>query len=505
MMAEDYASTLKKIINFTQTKFLILAKIVGYDISYISKWCNGTKLPATKHIEQINDELARYFAETIQQDNKKKAFCKAFSIPPETDELSFEINQRLCAAYRASLKKNPAGKNKSYHSAIKVITGHHDVSIFIAELLQKELQEINGESDLLIFGEFCALADINFWKYFDSCKTSATRLTIRAGLDKDKLSSQPKYMKHLYRVLNRLLDYDFLFYDCKALEHTNLIILKDRFVLQYAMRADGIIDMCTYISDELLVQDIYNKFLLNFVTQNMLLTPAKSLGMDEIGFRNTFYSANHFFFFLTNGFEFLLPRTAFDNIIKIAGSEAYPQDMSYHVRRLRVTWEELLEKVDIDFMIPTTSIMRYIETGYIYITDIEYRLTPAERKAHITSILETMKKNPLITMGALQTSAETSEYQGANLSFYSNLSSGFFKKNRQYIHNDASSFYVVSDKQLLNIVQDSFKRLKELDVYHRYTVDEITEKYEIYKSLIERTLNLQEDEWDASTTKAIAK
>jgi len=490
MMSEDYAVTLKKFIEFTQTKFLILAKVVGYDISYVSKWCNGTKLPATKHIEKINEEMANFFTETIVQNHREKPFFKTFSVPADTTDISFEINKRLCTAYRVSLKKNSNGSSKTNHSSIKVITGHHDVATFIRSLFRKELQELRGDGDLLIFGEFCALSDIQFWKHFQSIRPGCSRLTVRVGLDRKKFSSNPDYVRPMYRLLNHSLDYDFMFYDNKVLDHTNLIVLKDHFVLQYSLRADGIIDMCTYIPDENMVQDIYNRFLLSFVSQNLLMTPAKSLGMDELGFRNAFYSANHFFFFLTNGFEFLLPKEAFDNMIKTAASGAYPPDMAYHVRRLRVTWEELLEKVDIEFMIPTTSIMRYIETGYIYFTDIEYQLTPSERKLHVNSIMETMKKNPLITMGIIQSSAETSDYHGSNLSFYSNLSSAFFKKNKQYIHNDASSFYVITDPEMLAAIHKVFREITKLPIYHKYTVEEINQKYEMYKTLIERTLDL---------------
>ena len=43
-----YGTLLKKLIRFTNIKLTNLAEIVGYDTSYISKWCNKGKLPAAK-------------------------------------------------------------------------------------------------------------------------------------------------------------------------------------------------------------------------------------------------------------------------------------------------------------------------------------------------------------------------------------------------------------------------------------------------------------------------
>ena len=58
MVSEEYAVILKKLITITETKNLVLANITGYDVSYISKWVNGVKLPATKYYHQRADRRA---------------------------------------------------------------------------------------------------------------------------------------------------------------------------------------------------------------------------------------------------------------------------------------------------------------------------------------------------------------------------------------------------------------------------------------------------------------
>ena len=106
MISDGYASTLKRLITFTQAKFISLADVVGYDVSYVNKWSNGTKLPSSRYVERINEEMGQYFAELITKQKKEAKFFKTFPISENTDDLGFEIGQYLCAAYRTTLNQN---------------------------------------------------------------------------------------------------------------------------------------------------------------------------------------------------------------------------------------------------------------------------------------------------------------------------------------------------------------------------------------------------------------
>lgn len=112
MISDGYASTLKRLITFTQAKFISLADVVGYDVSYVNKWSNGTKLPSSRYVERINEEMGQYFAELIAKQKKEAKFFKAFPISENTEDLGFEIGQYLCAAYRTTLNQNRSPKGK---------------------------------------------------------------------------------------------------------------------------------------------------------------------------------------------------------------------------------------------------------------------------------------------------------------------------------------------------------------------------------------------------------
>lgn len=486
MIDDGYASTLKKLITFTQAKFISLAEVVGYDVSYVNKWSNGTKLPSSRYVERINEEMGRYFSELIEKQKKTEKFYKTFPIDENNDDLGFEISQYLCAAYRATLNQSHASKIKNTTApSMQVITGHHNTTAFLSDILQKGIQNLETDGELLVLGEFCRLYDAGFWKYFENIQLKDITLTIRVGLDMDRLEQAPKYVHILYTTLNKYLDFDFVFYDSHNIEDANLIILKDTFAVQYALSNTGRFLLCTYIFDEATVGDIYEHFSFTGTEKKSLVSTVSALGMYDLGYRTSFYATNSFFFFLTNGFEFLLPHEVFDSIVQ----KNSPED-AFAVQRLCVTWEEIVDVSKIDFIMPTTSLMRYIETGYIYITDVEYTLNAQERRSHIQSVLSALQKNKHISISILPTMGDS--YRGENISFYSNYKQGFLKKNKSYIHNNASTFYVITNKRLHTILLHFFQSLKQQPSCQQYTIEKINQAYEKYKPLIERTLSLHE-------------
>lgn len=81
MIVETYPIALKKFMKFTKTKSVTLAERIGYDVSYISKWINGAKLPSSRAIERVNEDAAALFAETIEKLDRREDCCRYFLFP----------------------------------------------------------------------------------------------------------------------------------------------------------------------------------------------------------------------------------------------------------------------------------------------------------------------------------------------------------------------------------------------------------------------------------------
>lgn len=487
MLPETYGNSLKKLITFTQAKFISLASIVGYDVSYVNKWSNGSKLPSSRYIIRINEELGKYFADTIKESGREDEFYQSFGITPNDADLHVSITNYLCTSYRRTIGRSRVNKEKEREnqSTLQVILGHHDTTVFLPDILQKGLESLTEDGELLVFGEFITLYNAGFWDYFSHI-TLHKKLTIRVGIDLDLLEASRENIRHLYSIINQNLSIDFVLYDSKDMAKSNLILLKGMFAIQYSLSAHRkAFNMCTYIYDEATVMNIYETFYFVNDKISPLMFPVTTLGLEQLGYRTSFYATNKYFFFLAIGMEFILPHDVFDSM-----TANLPPEQAFPIKRLCVTWEEIINQSDITFIVPMPSLMRYAESGYIYLTDYEYNLSVDERKAHIGTFIQGMEHNPRITLGIFSPTATDSDYLINDISFYSNYKTGFLKKNKRKIRNNADNFYILSDKRLHDIVLQGFQHLKESSSYKEYTPEALKKIYETYKPLIERTIDL---------------
>ena len=87
----NYGELLKRLIKFTDMKMSAAADIAGYDISYISKWCNKDKLPAARVAGSVNRALAKAFSDEIISQGELDNFCLEFSVSVKAEQLETYI------------------------------------------------------------------------------------------------------------------------------------------------------------------------------------------------------------------------------------------------------------------------------------------------------------------------------------------------------------------------------------------------------------------------------
>ena len=330
MIVETYPIALKKFMKFTKMKSVTLAEYIGYDVSYISKWINGAKLPSSRAIERVNEDAAALFAETIEKLDRRQDCCRYFSFPADTPDLVFAISDYLSRAYRTSLQSGRTEKAKKSWP-VRIVTSHQKVAHFLKDLFRKKLPTLTGKEELVIYGEFFDFYDDGFWSYLD---------------------------------------------------------------------------------------------------------------------------------------------------------------VPSHYKLLRITWEEIIAKARVSVIVPTPSFMRYLETGHIDLTDVQYTLTPAERIDHLKTIARTLNKSQGITLSTMHLSPAFLAYKEANLSFYSNYRMSFFKKNTLAMNSQADPFYIIVDKDLDAMVLDFFDNMTKSAYCHPCSSLELEGKIKVYQHMLEKITSL---------------
>lgn len=105
-----FGQILRKYLRISKVKMKDIAKELGYDPSYISKWINGINLPNKKNISDIVQTCASYLSKRIFELKKQKLINREFpdeEIPEIStpDELREFIYRHLIASYYKSAKE----------------------------------------------------------------------------------------------------------------------------------------------------------------------------------------------------------------------------------------------------------------------------------------------------------------------------------------------------------------------------------------------------------------
>lgn len=476
----SYAATLKALLHFTETPSTQLAKYVEYDISYISKWTNGVKLPSSRSIDEINTKMGRYFAKLIIEHHRESEFCSRFALR-NSDDLASEISQHLNAAYRNSIQKSTPLIESMPHTVL--MTSGQNMGQLLCNLLNQKDISISEPQELIFYNDFCMLCDVDFWSGLQDISLDMP-LNVYIGLNLHRIAETPNYLGQLYTILNKYISWDATIFPIESTQSNNFILYKNKFILQYTFLPNKDI-LCTCIENAAILQSVYEKCAIEKLKQASLLHSVKTFWQFDPGYRMSFYSTKTFFFFLTNGMEYLLPQEVFDNLQK-----QLPTEEKFIIEQLRTTWNEIVNTSQLHIVLPFSSLMEYLETGYIDLTEFQYRLSASERYAHIQYVLKQLERNTSISIGILTSSPNTIHSEKGNLSFYSNYKTSFFKKNSRVIPVGQNTFYMIDDSHLNQLFLNFFQQLTQTPQYHEYNRDELTQKYELYKPFIDKILNL---------------
>lgn len=477
MGEESYSSALKKIIKFSDARSAELAQATGYDISYISKWKSGCKLPSSRSVQNINTALGHLFASILDTSDKLKAFKDIFPLPVQADSTAAAITEYLNQSYRNSLRLKPGASGVSVPEA-NIAVGHLEVTTALRKILNHYLQTPSSSKEILIYGEFYDLHEAGFWNLFDDLPTTKA-LKIHVELDLNKAENDLSRIMAIYNTLNRHLSVDFHFYEIAKNANTHFILFGDFCTVQYDLNESSNFVIASIVRIDDNIQNISSKLSLLFPRSHELMSTASNPWNVDMGYRSSFYASSKFFFFLTNGIEYLLPHSVFTSI----SEQSSPVNKTY-IEQLQIIWEEFLCKAELDVMIPLPSLIRYLENGQIDLTNVQYSLTNEERRHHIESMRIYAKNNPRISLGVLTTSDKAAGFKTANLSFYSNYDSAFFKKNAFLIDTDTSPFYIIKSERLRHCFFELFQSLKNSSAYHPYS-DDI---YGLHKPVIEKII-----------------
>lgn len=102
-----FSQELRRLMRAADLKNATVAAVLGYDISYVSKWISGGKLPSTKNISELIDTLVIYVLKSAD-DYQYQHLCTVYHVD-DAENLEEEISTILFEAYKNDSREKKAG------------------------------------------------------------------------------------------------------------------------------------------------------------------------------------------------------------------------------------------------------------------------------------------------------------------------------------------------------------------------------------------------------------
>ena len=470
-----YRQVFKILLDMTNTKLSSVAYALDYDISYISKWNSGKKLPSSKNIYTINRKLAPLFAKALIEEEKTKDFLLSFEIK-NSEILKKDQEKGLEILIYKLLNESYAYSNTDIKEEIPSATNF----VFKTSSVESDLKEI---LDKLILEN----KDLDIWATFDITSPYAEILIQSIK----KIAKEVEVNLHLLCKKDDIEKIDILkiitdnssinieLYE-RSYTHCDFILIKDEMYIIIAERED----YSTLTSGrELDTLFEISSFMDNFFDGlNKIIVTSSPQEMAETDYRKYFYSDNEFLFLSNYGFEFLLPNYIIDRI-----EDSIDQDNKINkeeISGIKLLWQELFVDAKINFLTTRTSLLNYLETGNVLYCSTKAKLSPKEIEDHIKNIIDIMENNDNINFYIINDNRYLKSMGLDKFNFFINENNMFFKKiGRDKLHTNAS---IVTDIKIHNKIQSVLKDIMNSPYSKKYDVKELEKLFDKYSQVFKK-------------------
>lgn len=487
---QNYGSVLKRLIKFTNVKLSIVADAAGYDVSYISKWCNQSKLPAARVASPINKSLSKIFADEIISQGELENFCSEFNVAVSEEQLQVYLYTLLKDSFKSTQAYYDKKSSRNGDYQTKILLNPAEIANYMDTEFKELITSSDSPVDILCTLDVCSLPRSQSNISDTSEDSPNIDIRVKIGLDPSRLNNDTYLF--LYYFISKYNFVSFDFYDNVNFKDRNIIVVKNKVALMCSLDQHGKIAMLSVINDPEKVEVIYNRINALFKIHHLLIMSTTSEELVSSGYRSNFYAFSDYQIFLARGFEYLLPPDIIDNIVDAAYKEGYDASTEKMLRTLMATWEELFNKETLDFFITKTDLIKYIEDGEFYFTDIVYRMSIEERKKHIEHVLELCKKNDKINFYVIDDEDIPYSHRYIKFSIYNNNSKLFLKNTVRFYSKYGPQFYSILSESLISGIANCINAAKELPVCRHYPASSLESFMNQYGAMVYRMLSLSE-------------
>lgn len=490
-----FGELLEKLLYLSNQKKSSLAKAVGYDVSYISKWINGKNLPTQKSISNVCKTTSEFIVNslTIESMQKIKMYFEIESDIDTKNLLQQYLEENLRDSYMSTAQKNlPNVYRKTYWEDTYNSMMHVNPRLR-KQYLSKDMQSYvskNSKVDLIVCTNLykIALSDkINIAEMKSELARIENNSEIRARVLMGLEKNDHDVIYHTILIINLIRLYpnlNFKMYNCDVTSYPVMAVVKDRIFHTAIFGKHNRCLFTTMSKEKKVINEMY------YSLEDIL----KEEGKEMVKYKNPtdvvkdktyiqYIMGTDLRWLVGSINEFFMPFDLFTEVSKrVFGDD---QEMLDELENINVFLHSVTYRSNVKILVYESELKKYISSGKLRFFNKEIILTFEEREKHLKYIEKLIQESDNVEIKLVDGNFVDDFKDTEDPSLY-------LSKNMKILPTEpkcgVDDYGIIMDKEFKGICDEFFdniwKESNDVVISDKYEILERLEKALVYSKII---------------------
>lgn len=471
-MNTTYGQILEELLQISSQKNYNLADELGYDVSYISKWIKGKRVPSSKSIRGINKSIARFILNSLG-DIEKDEIINKFNLDEgiSREELEYSLEKKLYDAYELSLnKKNESGSNSvQYNNAGGLKAENNGVVMLNVAERRKHFKEVliegtknNKTLDVITMANIFSLSQRDKLYIAGIKKIGINNLysinnRVRIINDFRDVSDRDLVYNSIFfiNMMSKAIASKIEMYSFDFTPYNAITVVKDVLLYNSIFTNPENCLMSTTSTDKKVVNEIYEN--LNDIAESQAIeTFEKRSPLDMIRYDLylDFLGNERLKIMLNQLNEMFLPTELFLELGSyVFGTDKYTLEK---LKRIDFFLKNIINKLGVDVILYDEVLDDYLSNGEILFFNNKIKLTLEQRKQHIEYIRDVFDNNESMNIKVIDEDFIKNLKHFDNPTLYLSKKISFLQSGIDDLENN---YLVIKDNHLEKALNKFFKKI----------------------------------------------
>lgn len=373
-----------------------LAEAVNYDLSYISKWFSGVKLPSYQNRQMIIANLSKVIVAHMGADSAATVLSRVSDLT-EKEVTKDKLSSEKAGSVIAEMLERAYISDYNY---MNLRIGERDALSFIdswekyCELINTAVEHLKNQNKkrVSIITNFDLIEAWgsrinNMLEALDNGVIEEVELCIGINMDK----AVAEYAEYCRIILDSILNLNHVELTINRCSGKNppILIMDDMLFAEVIYEDNNMFAAC-YSTNELVIDFYRNAYVISRSSQENVLDYTEPAYLRKTNMQIDSYSDRTQRLFFNEAPALLLPPDIMDELAESTDDANY----ALYLRKLSTIFEKYTSKAKLDLLLYSSKLNDYVSTGSISIGNVAHNFTPDQVKRHLTYIAECMNNNP---------------------------------------------------------------------------------------------------------------